>query len=130
MKTYELAKNLTLLARFLRKCPDIDLKDLSPIKTSSRRQTQTPEITVNLSTLMQLSRLAKKHWQAYIEDNELPISIGKRDSSRDILGKLLRYLDKNPQARDNLTRQAAKKQTKASPELTKALAFLLDESES
>ncbi len=129
MKTHELARALTFLARALKTGPDIDLRQMALFRNEERTD-RSPDIAVNLSTLVELSRIGKQHWGQFIEENRFPIQVRPRDASRDILGKLLRFLEKNPEARDRIRRQADHKRGQASPELSKALSWLLEESHS
>ena len=127
MKTHELARALTFLARALKKGPDIDLRQMELFGHEGRTD-RRPDIAVNISTLVELSRIDKHCWRQFIEENQLPIEVRPRDASRDILGKLLKFLEKHPEARDRIRRQATHKRADASPELSKALSWLLEES--
>lgn len=129
MKTHELAKALTFLARTLKKGPDIDLRQME-VFDSEGRTDRSPHVAVNLTTLVELSRIGKEYWRQFIKENRFPIEVRPRDASRDILGKLLKFLEKNPEARDRIRRQGAHKRTEASPELSKALSWLLEASDS
>jgi len=82
-------------------------------------------MAVSLSTLVDLARIDKQQWLSFIEENHFPIEFRQRDAARDILGKLLAYLEENPDAREKLKAIATKKSGQASPELMKALAYLL-----
>ena len=74
---------------------------------------------------MQLARIDKKQWIQMIRDFGFDIPIRPADASRDVLGKLLRFLDQNPQALQKL-RDGAKRST-SSPQLLRALDALLKE---
>lgn len=124
MKTHELAKALMLLARALEKIPDQSLDEFvqdlrsTPVARSSN-------IPVALSTLVTLSAFDKAQWEALIEENRFPIQIRPRDASRDVLGKLLTFLEQNPDARQAMVATVSKERSKASPELMRALQQLL-----
>jgi hypothetical protein len=82
-------------------------------------------MALSLSTLVELSRVDKRQWLALIDELGFPIEIRPRDASRDIIGKLLTYLESNESARERLKTKAASKGAQASPELMKALNSLL-----
>jgi hypothetical protein len=83
------------------------------------------DIAVNVTTLLELSRMGKGQWQSFIEEHKIPLGIRTQDASRDVLGKLLRFLENHPEFRESIRRQAATRNTSASPELTRALSWLL-----
>lgn len=126
MKTHDLAKALNALARILKQGSDVEVRDLSISKRDSLRNSTA--IAVNLTTLLELSRIDKNQWQIFIAEHDIPVNVRSRDASRDVLGKLLRYLEKNPEARSKIKRQASMKHR--SPELSKALSWLLRDDDS
>lgn len=124
MKTHELAKALRELSQLLRRSPNADLADLqiTPRHASGAK----PEgAELGLSALVSLSMIDKRQWLGLIQEYGFPIEVRPRDASRDILGKLLRYLERNSLARERLRRGAQRKASQASPELMRALDFLL-----
>lgn len=128
MKTHELARALEVLAKFLRSEPNVELQDLSQeLGSNSNRVLHSEEIKIGLSHLVALSRVDKQQWISLIREHEFPVDIRPRDASRDILGKLLRYLEKNPNAREELMRKSPADSKETSPELMKALSSLLKE---
>lgn len=127
MKTHEFADALEHLIRILRQAPNADMSSLGERLRPTTGSETNRRIAVNLSTLSALSRLDRGQWAAFVEDYSMPLQIRPRDASRDILGKVLRYLDENPSARQRLKDQAAGKEAPASPELMKALSLLLKE---
>lgn len=124
MKTHDVANALTLLATILRRGPNEDLEDFSTAKIR-RQRPDTANIPVALSTLVALSTVDKHQWQAVIAEYGFPIEIRPRDASRDILGKLLNYLEENPDARKRLRTTAPTSRSDISPELMTALQHLL-----
>lgn len=124
MRTHELARSLNQLARALYAGPNVDLGDIKVVMPDSLHESQE-EVAIGLHTLVRLSRIDKQQWLALIEENDFPINVRPRDASRDILGKLLRYLETNAEAREKLKSNINKKSSKASPELMKALDTLL-----
>ena len=123
MKTHDLANALDFLAKSLRQGPNEDLDTLS-FERLRRPKPDLASVPVALSTLVALSRVDKQQWQAIIREYRFPIDIRPRDASRDILGKLLNYLEQNPEARKRLgTKPPAR--SDISPELMSALQHLL-----
>lgn len=125
MKTHELAKLLQQLSTLLLAAQNIDLRDAKVVQTSEEEAKD--KLAVSLSTLVELSRIDRSQWIALIEDNGFPIQIRPRDASRDILGKLLSYLEQNEEARKKLRNRVVRKSNDASPDLMRALASLLGE---
>lgn|SRR2546425_10497117 len=123
MRTHKVAEMLSQLARALKGAPDMELEQLLQ-SVRSPLEGRTSTIAVNISTLAELSRLDKSEWTRFILNYGLPIETRGRDASRDILGKILRYLEDNPEALRRLKHQATA-QVKPSPELAKALEWLL-----
>jgi len=127
MKTHELAQALEGLAELLKNGPNIEFGDFQK-KVQSYNQSLNPEeISIGLSHLVALSRFDKQQWVSVIEDYDFPIGVRSRDASRDVLGKLLSYLEENPGARKKLREKSPKKSDEASPELIRALGALLKE---
>ncbi len=126
MKTHELAKALHQLARILEQSPNVSL-DQSSLFGHKKADLSSGQMAVSLATLAELSRVEKGQWVAFINDLRLPIEIRPRDASRDILGKLLNYLESDELAREQLKSKAASRGSQASPELMKALNSLLKE---
>jgi len=125
MKTHELARSLEVLAKALRSAPDIDINKL---KIEEPNEIMKPdEIKIGLSHLVALSRVDKQQWINLISEYKFPIELRPRDASRDILGKLLRFLESNPEARTRLERSTTNSNSKSSPELLKALGSILKE---
>jgi hypothetical protein len=125
MKTHDLAKQLSTLSRVLRQLPNMQLEDLGYVSVPSRRSVDQSSIPVALSTLVALNDIDKRQWIAFIQENNFPIEIRARDASRDILGKLLKFLEQNPEARGRLTSAAQRERTSTAPEIRRALDVLL-----
>lgn len=124
MKTHELAKGLEQLAEFLRSQRNIELRQLSAA-ANRQKELGTSDIAVNLSTLAALSRIDKQQWLKFIYEYGLPIDVRPRDASRDLIGKVLRYLDENKSAQKKLLSKSRRGEQQVSPELMKALDVLL-----
>jgi hypothetical protein len=125
MKTHSLAKTLRTLADILESYPNTELSDMSsPFWISGSLNKK--QVAVNLKTLHSLSKIKKKEWVELIRDYGFNIEIKLRDSSRNIIGKLLNYLDANPNAINTLKRKA--QETREEPSaLTQALDTLLED---
>jgi len=123
VKTHELAKALEIMARVLKGTPDVPLQELSLV--SPRRRPESAEIPLALSTLVGLAEIDKAQWLEFIRANGFSIDVRPRDASRDVVGKLLRYLEQSPEARRKITTVAERSKLQTSPELQKALDFLL-----
>jgi hypothetical protein len=125
MKSHEFARALRQMADLLVAGPNAQMKDLKTAAAGDVTSSTTREIAVNLSTLVSLSRLDKRQWLAVVTEYGLPIKINPRDSSRDLVGKVLRYLESHPEAQERLSRTANSTSGQASPELLRALQSLL-----
>jgi hypothetical protein len=125
MRTHDLARELMRLGRVLQKAPNLDLSDLEVILSRSTPHLTPSQMAVSLSTLVDLSRVDKREWLELIYNYGFDIPVRPRDASRDILGKLLRYLETNEEARERLKKSVPSRSSQASPELMKALSSLL-----
>jgi hypothetical protein len=125
--THELADALERLAHILKRGPQIELDQWSREIGRQPQARSNAHIAVNLATLAALSRIDKRQWAALIRENGFPVEVRPRDASRDILGKLLRFLEEHPDAIEHLRARAQSRPAEASPELMKALSILLRE---
>ncbi len=125
MKTHELAKALNVLAKFLRTMPDQNLSSLKSENLVSKQENKNAEVAVSLSTLASLSSLGKQQWLSVIEEYGLNIEVRHRDATRDILGKILRYLEINESERKRVAIEA-KNSSNPHSEISSALSFLLN----
>jgi len=126
MKTYELANSLVLLAKILKSMPNQELSELSfPLGSARMDGVERNEAVVGLHTLANLSKIDKKQWLDLIEEHGFDISVRPRDANRDIIGKLLRYIDKNESAQQAIKRSAEQSNNKSSKELSRALSILM-----
>lgn len=124
MKNHQVVKILRKLSEVLEQAPDADLDKLF-ISDHISAPVVTSQIAVNVATLAELARIDKQQWLAFIREYHLPIESRPRDATRDILGKVLTYLESNAQARQTLKESATKRVSETSPELMRAFAFLL-----
>ncbi|MEW8333688.1 MAG: hypothetical protein AB2651_19205 [Candidatus Thiodiazotropha sp.] len=126
MKTHELAKALNILAKALKSGPNIELKEINIVSLHELSNPNDKEIAFGLSTLAEMSRIDKKQWVNFINENRFPIDIRPRDASRDLLGKLLKYLETNEFARKSLKEKANIESSTGSAALLKAFEVLLN----
>ena len=132
MKAHELAAALRVLSSLLKNGPNVEITEFSNLsffprddfrlQLPSRRNSEVP---LALSALLSLSRIDKKDWIALVADLGVEIDVRPRDASRDIVGKVLRVLENDTEARERLERRIRSKDSKASPELARALSSLL-----
>ncbi|HEW9976969.1 TPA: hypothetical protein VGT13_003971 [Shewanella algae] len=130
MKSHDFAKQLTTMAKVLRNGPNIELSELDFNNFGSvsfvEPQVEQSDIPKALSMLVGLNNVNKGQWLDLIEDYQLPIDIRPRDATRDIIGKILRHLSENQEARERLSGKKAKKvSNSSSSELADALSILL-----
>lgn len=135
MKSHEFARHLMHLAKLLRRGPDIELADATPdlfsTGASIRRDSRTgqflnrDDIPLALNALLSLSSIDKREWANLIRELNFPIEVTSSQSTRDVVGKLLTFLEHEPAARDILSRRVKSKSARGSPELLRALNALL-----
>ena len=124
MNTYDAAKTLSSLASALRAAPNQSLDELA--EGGGRKvDSRSVDVPRALSMLVALSHFDKVQWMQVADELRLPVDIRPRDASRDIMWKILKYLEANPEARNRLTHSASRQRSQTSPELAQALEFLL-----
>ena len=123
MKPRALARSLRELAAWLDTLPDEPLDALTS-RMHGGRANAGAQIALNVATLASLSRVDRSTWIEFIDEHGFPIDVRPRDASRDILGKLLKFLEKEPAAVEYLQRRG-KARLAGSPELSRALEALL-----
>ena len=124
MRTHEAIKVLTALANALKNSSFETVEELTD-GGSKKVPASAVDVPRALAMLVALSNFDKLQWAQIISEYEFPIDVRPRDASRDIMGKLLKYLEANPDARLKLARTTGKSRSKTSPELTQALEILL-----
>ncbi len=125
MKTHEVAKVLSALAQTLKKGPNVELAGLTLGGGQAKARPNPSDIPGALSALVSLSRFDKSQWRAVIQEYNFPIQVSPAESTRDIVGKILRHLEQDPEARRKLKQVAQRPKSDVSPELMNALEFLL-----
>lgn len=134
MKAYDLAKSLNYLARVLRAGPNVEVDEIANLSTHlSKSQPKKPaskqDATQNgaaLAVLAAMSSLTKSEVLQMAEDLEIPLQVRKADAVRDILGKMLRYIQDNPEVQDRLVSNSVHSSEQEAPRLARALAILMD----
>ncbi|MFL6235659.1 MAG: hypothetical protein ACJ76N_21180 [Thermoanaerobaculia bacterium] len=124
MKSHELARALGVLAKILRTGPNAELDSLT-IAPEQRAEVSV-EAALSLTTLLDLSRFDKSEWIKLIEQHKLPISVSRKDSARNIIGKIVAYLEEHPETLEEV-KQSTRRGAAASPELLKAFSSLFRE---
>jgi len=117
-----MARSLRQLADWLDTLPDQSLEGIH--LSHQHLEGSRAALALNVSTLASLSRIDRGTWINFIQEHRFPIEVRSRDASRDILGKLLKFLEKEPGAVAYLQRRA-RSGIVASPELARALEALL-----
>ena len=128
MKSHAVANLLEKLAEVLRSAPNLELTSLGDLlagidetKPADSRQ-RTNDVALGLQTLLALSRFKKGEWIELIDEWEIPITVATTFSVRDIVGKILNFLEQHP---DFLLERASKSK-QASSELMRTLAVILN----
>lgn len=140
MKTHDLAKAITHLARVLRAGPNVDFEELTNISTylSQPRQPQPGRETqerrddrekgTGLAVLAEMASYSKQELLDLVDHLGIPIEVRKADAVRDILGKTLKYLQDNPDFRSRLVKDPDGRgpENRTSP-LARALSILMNQ---
>lgn len=123
MMTHDLAKALNTLSRLLRAGPNVPLEQVDFSRPLNKAEIRD-NAPVALAMLAGLSEYSKAEWIALIQELGLSVSIKPTDSTRDLLGRLLKHINDNQAVRDRLAEQGTKK-ANVSPELMRALSILM-----
>ncbi|WP_124085627.1 hypothetical protein [Pseudogemmobacter humi] len=140
MKTYELAKALTHLARVLRAGPNIEFDDLTNLSTYISHQKpprvvrESPEKRddlekgTGLALLAEMASYSKQELLDLTAQLGIPIEVRKADAVRDVLGKTLKYIQDNPDFRERMVHSVTTKgsETRTSS-LARALSILMNQ---
>lgn len=136
MKAYDLARALNHLSRVLRAGPNVEIDDIGnlSVHSSPTRPTRPKEVTETRSSNEKGTALALLAEMASYNKSELidlarqlniPIQVRSADAVRDILGKILRYIQDNPDFRSRLVH--ASPETPEGSRLAHALAILMSQ---
>jgi hypothetical protein len=140
MKTHELAKALTHLSRVLRAGPNVNFEELTNLSTyasqprtarATRELVEKTEMTdkgTGLVLLAQMANYSKMELLDLANHLGIPVEVRKADAVRDVLGKILKYIQENPGFRDIIVHRIDEKEsaTKTSS-LARALAILMNQ---
>jgi hypothetical protein len=121
MNTHDLAKELRRLADALESAPRLELGK----KWDRLDHRRADNEGLPLNALVELSRFSKQEWLNLVVELGLEVDIRSRDASRDILGKVLKALEEQPEATERLKKSVKERRSEGSPELAKALSLLL-----
>jgi hypothetical protein len=134
MKTHDLAKALNHLSRVLRAGPNIELDSLVNLGTyvesrpSKKASTEEVDRGAALVLLSEMANYSKRELIELAGTLNIPIEVRPADAVRDVLGKILKYINENPDMKSRLTSPATEKQSSKVSTLSRALAILLDAS--
>mgnify|MGYP003134217135 CR=1 FL=1 len=132
MKAHDLAKSLNTLARMLRAGPNVELEEIGNLSThTSKGVDRSPKKNAEgrsgaIALLAAMSNLKKAEVLQMADDLAIPIEVRKADAVRDILGKMLRYIQDNPEVQDRLVMRSVHNSEEEAPKLARALAILMD----
>ena len=137
MKAYDLAKSLMHLSRVLRAGPNIEVDDIGnlSVHTSKPRQTKPKQVREDntsksekgtaLALLAEMASYSKSELIDLAFQLNIPLQVRPADAVRDILGKILRYIQENPDFRNRLAH--ASPDTLEGSRLAHALAILMSQ---
>lgn len=136
MKTHEVSKYLKQVTATGRHSSDtLDaikqlaalLDDGPNINVSEARLTRrTDEVAGGLKGLLSLSKYSKQQWLELAQDHGMTLQHNPRDSARDVLGKVLRYLEAHPEVVKVLGASRTRRTKVDVSELENALTKLLE----
>nr|WP_319485691.1 hypothetical protein [uncultured Cohaesibacter sp.] len=96
MKSHSLARELIALGEALLSAPNVETKNISSLlKMESQSSIQRKEMGMGITTMAHLSKYSKAEWIEFAEAHKIPINFNERDSSRNIMGKIMSYLAEN-----------------------------------
>ncbi|WP_282044931.1 hypothetical protein [Roseibium album] len=106
MKTHTFAKELISLGEALLLGPNLDTSELRSIgSVLGSNNKGNEEMAIGITTLAELSKHSKNEWVQFIEFHQLPIKYSERDSSRNIMGKIMSYLASDEEAVQRVRRR-------------------------
>lgn len=142
MKTHDIAKALAHLSRVLRAGPNVEFEELTNLSTylSHPRQVRAlrerepdkregSERGTGLALLAEMASYSKQDLLDLVDYLGIPIEVRKADAVRDILGKTLKFIQDNPEFRNRMIFNAAKKDPDLrASSLARALSILMNQS--
>lgn len=139
MKTHDLAKALTHFGRVLRAGPNVDFEQLTNLSTylstpktprstrDAADKVEADDKATGLALLAQMASYSKAELLDLAREMGIPIEVRKADGVRDVMGKLLKYLQDHPEIRDRLSSEPSEKAPARTSSLAKALAILMNQ---
>jgi hypothetical protein len=127
MKSHDIAKAMTELAGTLKSAPNTDISKLTLSKAASVERLGSNQIAISLDILVSLASIDKSEWLNFANEMNLPLKFRPRDGSRDILGKIFKYLEENKEAREKIKAKVRQKSLEGSASVMKALSLLIPE---
>lgn len=139
MKTHELAKALTQLSRVLKAGPNIEFEELTNLSTylSAKKsvrpttkktiEASTSEQGAGLALLAQMANYKKQDLLALAEALDIPLEIRPADAVRDVLGKILKYINENPEVKERLGNGNDRQIPESTSSLAQALSILMSQ---
>ena len=136
MKAYDLAKALTHLSRVLRAGPNVEVDDIGNLSVHSatprpvrpKEPTESKISSEKGTALVLLAEMASYNKSELIDlayQLNIPLQVRPADAVRDILGKILRYIQEHPDFRNRLVH--ASSETPQGSRLAHALAILMSQ---
>lgn len=137
MKAYDLAKALTHLSRVLRAGPNVEIDDIGNLsvhtslgkqsrhRTSAKSSPDTSEKGTALALLAEMASYNKTELIELANQLNIPIQVRPADAVRDILGKILKFIQENPDFRNGLIKTSAV--TPEGTRLAHALSILMSQ---
>ena len=139
MKTHELAKALTQLSRVLKAGPNIEFEELTnlsmylsskkPAPSSRKRPAETSDAEkgAGLALLAQMSNYNKKDLIELADALHIPLEVRPADAVRDVLGKILKFINENPEVKERLAMRHNSDEPSPTSSLAKALSILMSQ---
>jgi hypothetical protein len=126
MKAHDLSTALRGLSQLLKRAPNVPIEELEFVSPHTSSAPSLHEnAPVALGVLVKLAEYGKPEWVALISELGLNVPIKKTDSTRDLIGRLLKYISENDDAMKSITSRVATRKSNVSPELINALTILM-----
>jgi hypothetical protein len=125
LKSHDVAKALAELTQILKASPNSEIGKLQ-LTEPVKNKMGSSQIAVSLDILISLATIDKSEWLNFASEMSLPMEFRPRDGSRDILGKIFRYLEENQEAREKIKAKVRQKSSiEGSDSVIKALSLLI-----
>lgn len=114
-----LKNTLNELQNLLKKNSNIECDDARIVRKND-------DVASNLKSLISLSNYSKQEWLSIIDEFQLKIELNSRASTRDIVGKVLSYIEKNPESLKRAKKSTQNKKTENTEILADTLEKLIN----